>query len=320
MATSLPGATTGRPGHRVLPDRPFDLAALSAMDADVAFAIDEFDLGSAALAPLRPLSGRLLLHGGVLSLRGIQARTGQGSLGGDIALDGRGSVAAWTADLHGEGVQLERWIRQSQAPGRPPYVSGKLNGRAVLAGHGLSAAGILADLNGTLHAELRSGTVSHLAVEMAGLDLAHALGLVIRGDEPLAVRCAVADLQASAGVLRSTAIVLDTAASAIWIEGSLSLADETLDLRGVVSPKSFSPLTLRTPLRLRGSFAAPEMMFDRGLLAGTLASSVLLALLNPFAALALLVDAGDEVAARNAATRCQALARQGRVVVARGAR
>jgi uncharacterized protein involved in outer membrane biogenesis len=218
--------------------------------------------------------------------------------------------------LHGQGVHLERWIRQPRAPGKPPYVSGELNGHAVLTGRGLSAAGILAGLNGTLRAELREGAVSHLAVVMAGLDLAHALGLLIRGDDRLAVRCAIAELQAADGVLRSTAMVLDTAASAIWIEGSLSLADETLDLRAVVNPKAFSPLTLRTPLRLRGGFDAPELLFERGPLAGKLASSALLALLNPFAALAPLVDPGDGAAANRAAARCQALARQGRLAVA----
>jgi uncharacterized protein involved in outer membrane biogenesis len=286
------------------------------MDADIAVNIDEFDLGSGRIEPLRPLSGHLLLQGGVLSLKGIHARTGQGSLAGDLALDGRGSVAAWTADLQWDGVHLESWIRQSRPPGQPPYVSGALNGRAVVAGRGLSAAGILSGLNGSLRADLRDGTVSHLAIEMAGLDLAHALGLVIGGDNQLSVRCGVADLQASAGVLRTKTVVLDTAASAISVEGSLSLLDETLDLRAVVSPKAFSPLTLRTPLRLRGSFAAPQLLYDPGLLAGKLASSVLLALLNPIAALVPLFDAGDDAAAGKAAARCRALVRPGPIAVA----
>jgi hypothetical protein len=85
------------------------------------------------------------------------------------------------------------------------------------------------------------------------------------------------------------------------------MADESLDLRAVVSPKDFSPLTLRTPLRVRGRFAAPEVSLEKGPMAAKLAGALLLALLNPLAGLIPLVDTGDAQAAARSAAGCRGL-------------
>jgi hypothetical protein len=103
-------------------------------------------------------------------------------------------------------------------------------------------------------------------------------------------------------------MVLDTRDSVIWIDGSLSMASEAIDLRAVVSPKDFSPLTLRTPLRVRGSFAAPEVSLDKTPIARKLAAALLLALLNPLAALIPFIDPGDgTTTTTRTADACQSL-------------
>ncbi len=292
---------------KVLPSRPFDLAALRVMDANVLIALQTLDLNTPLLEPLRPLRAHLQLQGGVLTVRNIDTRTALGQLRGELGLDGRTDLALWTTDLRWSGLRLERWIHQARATGLPPYVSGQLHGRVVLAGQGRSTADILGTLKGSVRADLRGGAVSHLAVEVAGLDLAQSLGVLLRGDRALAVPCAVADLVALHGVLRPRVMVLDSSDSTIWFEGSLSLADETLDLRAVVAPKDFSPLALRAPLRVTGSFASPQVSVERGPLARKLAGALLLALVNPLAALIPLVDLGDEAAAAQALAGCQGL-------------
>jgi uncharacterized protein involved in outer membrane biogenesis len=278
---------------RVLPDRDFDLAALRVMDADVAVAIAEVDVGAGLLEPARPVRARLLLQGGVLKLRDIDARLGDGRLRGELQLDGRGPTALMTTRLRWDGVSLDHWIHQHPADGAAPYVSGHLSGSASLTGQGGSTAEILASLNGNARTELRGGSVSHLAVEVAGLDLATSLGLLISGDKRLPIRCAVADLVAVDGVFRPRMMVFDTRASAIWVGGSLSLASETLDLRAVVSPRDFSLVALRTPLLVRGSFAHPVVSIDRGGIGRKLGTAALLALVNPLAALLPLVEVGS---------------------------
>ena len=289
-----------KPNVKVLPSRPFDLQALRAMDANVLIDISDVDLNTRLLEPLRPLRMHLQLVGGVLTLSDLQARTAQGELAGLVRLDGRNTPALWNAKLRWSGVRLEQWIKQVRANGAPPWVSGRLNGTAQLQGQGKSTAEILASLKGSVRSELLGGTVSHLAVEAAGLDVAQGLGILFKGDDALPVQCGVADLAVDAGSFKPRLMVVDTTDSSVWVDGSLSLASEALDLRLVVYPKDFSPLALRTPLRVKGSFAKPEISLEKAPLARKLGASVLLGLLNPLAALIPLIDVGDAKAAADA--------------------
>jgi AsmA family protein len=286
-----------KPTGKVLPSRPFDLKALRAMDANVLIDISDVDLNTNLLEPLRPLRAHLQLVAGVLTLSDVEARTAQGELRGLVRLDGRNTPALWNANLRWNDVRLERWIKQVRANAAPPWVSGRLNGHAVVQGQGRSTSEILATLKGKVRTELRGGTVSHLAVEAAGLDVAQGLGMLFKGDDSLPVQCGVADLVVEAGRFKPRVMVLDTKDSAVWVDGSLSLATETLDLRAVVLPKDFSPLALRTPLLVEGSFAKPEVTVEKAPLARKLGLSVLLGLLNPLAALIPLIDPGDAQAA-----------------------
>ncbi|WP_334119251.1 AsmA family protein [Limnobacter sp.] len=277
---------------RVLPDKPFDLPSLRAMDADVQIDIDNLDLGSEILKPLRPLRAHLGLTGGVLRISDIEAKTAQGQLAGIVQLDGREDIALWEVDLGWAGVQLEQWLKLTRPSNQPPYVTGRMNGAAKLKGKGRSTAEILGSLAGSVRTEVSNGTMSHLIIEAAGLDAAEALGVWFRGDDVLEMKCAFADLQASNGVLRPRAFVIDTPDSALWVNGTISMKTEALDLRVVVTPKDFSPVSLRTPLLVTGTMGSPKVSVQKGPLAGKLAGAALLALLNPLAALIPLLDAG----------------------------
>ena len=295
---------------RMLPDREFDLPALRAMNANVLIAIDTVDLGSGLLEPLKPFRTHLVLADGVLSLRDIEARTGQGRLNGLVQLDGRNAQALWTTDVRWADVRLESWIHQARANNAPPYATGNLSGQARLAGQGKSTAAILGSLRGGVRMNLANGTISHLAVEAAGIDIAQGLGMLIKGDDSLKIQCTVADLVAEQGLLRPRALVLDTVDSTLWVDGSLSLATEVIDLRVVVAPKDFSPLALRTPIHLRGSFSDPSVSLEKGKLGAKLGASALLALVNPLAALIPLLDFGSGDDAKRGADECQALSRR----------
>jgi len=310
VSKPLPKSTKGR--GMVLPDRPFDLAALRAMDANVLIDIAEVDLNSKILQPLRPLNAHLQLAGGVLTLTDIEARTAQGRLNGGWSLDGRGSQALWNADLRWDGVRLEKWIRQTRTGNAPPYVTGSLSGKTTLKGQGRSTAEILASLKGQLRADLREGTVSHLLIEAGGLDIAQGLGLLVKGDDVLPVQCAAADLTVDGGLFRPRVMVIDTSDSTVWVDGSLSLATEAIDLRMVVVPKDFSPLTLRTPVLVRGTFSEPKISVEKGPLGRKLGSAFLLGLLNPLAALIPFIDTGGSTAANKGSAGCAGLVQRGK--------
>jgi len=208
------------------------------------------------------------------------------------------------------GVRLESWIHQARADNAPPYATGKLSGQARVAGQGKSTASILGSLRGGVRMQLVDGTISHLAVEAAGLDIAQGLGVLVKGDDALPVQCSVVDLVADQGLLKPRVLVLDTRDSTLWIDGSLSLASETMDLRVVTTPKDFSPLALRTPVRLRGSFASPAVSVEKGPLGARVGASVLLGLLNPLAALLPLMDVGNSDDAKRGADACRALSQR----------
>lgn len=289
-----PGAAPVTPGPRVLPDKEFDLPSLRAMDANVLMAFDRVELGSLFATPLSPLKTHLTLHGGKLRLDDLVARTADGNLRGNVTLDGTGQVALWTTDLRWNEVRLERWIKQERRGDAPPYVSGRLVGRAQLHGEGKSTAQILASLDGSVRTSVRGGKVSHMAIEAAGIDVAELLGVLIKGDRDLTIQCALVDLKADNGVLTPRTMVVETKDSNIWVDGKLSLRDESLDLRAVVSPNDFSLLTLRTPVRVRGTFSKPDISLEKAPLARKAALAVLLGLVNPVAALIPLVDPGSD--------------------------
>ena len=293
VGAPVAGVAPAPKAGRLIPDREFDLPSLRAMDANVLVDIVQVDLGTAFGEPLKPLRTHLRLTDGVLVLDDLDARSAQGRLRGRIELDGRPAQPLWHAQLRWGDVALERWIRQARAAGQPPYVTGRLAGRADVRGQGRSTAQMLSTLDGQFLLRLRGGTVSHLAIEAAGIDLFESLGLLIKGDDALPVSCAVGQWVAQNGTVRPRVMVVDTRDSTVWIDGSVSLAQERLDLKATVAPKDFSPLTLRTPLNVRGSFADPQVSLQKGPLLRKLATTGLLAALAPVAAVIPLVDPGS---------------------------
>ncbi len=277
---------------RVLPAREFDLPSLRAMNADVRLAFDKLDLGTPRLEPLTPLRAHLVLQDGVLKINDIDARTASGSVSGKVSLDGRESLALWQADIGWKGIRLEQWLNLKRSGSQPPYLSGSLEGRARLQGRGRSTAQILAAMDGDFTTRVHNGSVSHLIVEGAGIDLAQAVGVWFKGDEPLRMSCALVDLKIKDGIARPQAMVIDTVDSVIWVDGSISLADESLSLKAVTSPKDFSPLSLRTPVLVGGTLGSPAISLAPEPLAGKAIAAGLLSLLNPLAALLPLMDLG----------------------------
>jgi uncharacterized protein involved in outer membrane biogenesis len=290
---------------RVIPDKRFDLPSLRAMNANVVVDIGTFDPGTDIIEPLHPARAHLLLADGVLTIADFVGVTAQGRMEGYVQLDARrDDTALWTADLRLLGVNLAQWLRLKRSGNAPPYLSGKLDALVKVKGSGRSSAEILGTLAGDLRMHMREAAVSHLAVEAGGIDIAQALGMLVKGDDALPIMCNVADLDIEQGVATPKVFVVNTRDSTIWIDGSVSLRDETLDLRAVVSPKDFSPMSLRTPIHVKGTFAQPRVTLEVGKLAGKAGAAGLLALLNPLAALIPFIDPGAQKQAEENDAEC----------------
>jgi uncharacterized protein involved in outer membrane biogenesis len=299
-AKPAPGKPAG--ADRVLPQREFDLPSLARMQADLTLQFKQVDLGTEELEPFAPLNGRLRLQDSRLSVDDLLARNSGGELRGALSLDAKPKAPLWNVDVKWSGIRLERFVKAGQGrdiqdapPSKTGYVGGVLSGGAKLQGRGRSTADMFASLDGSTQWWVREGSMSRLLLEVAGIDIAEGLGLVIGGDESLPVQCAVAKTTVDDGRVSIDVGVIDTPDTTIVVSGAVALGTEQLDLRLAASPKDFSPLALRSPVRIAGTFAEPDVGLETGALAArALAGVALGALITPLAGLLALVDLGDE--------------------------
>ena len=329
IGAATPAQPVPRVAGKVLPQRRFDLPSLRAMSAEVQVAIDRFEFGGAALEPMTALRTQLVLERGVLRLDDLQAQVAGGRLAGATRYDGNQQPPRWDADLRFAGVDVAGWVRAVQspearkakgataAPARTlrnerrtaraqaeagtvqpvlAYLTGVLASEVQVHGSGRSTGEILGTLQGRAQATLRDGTMSHLVTELLGLDVAETLGVMVRGDRPLTLRCARVDLAIQGGIATPRLAVFDNTDSTIRVNGTISLRDEALDLRAEASPKDFSPFTLRSPVRVTGTLADPKVGIEGSrLVAKAAAAAVLGAVAAPLAALLPFVDRGKKV-------------------------
>lgn len=319
---NVEGKTVSPPAGKVLPDRPLNLPTLNLMDADIAIDLPYVDLGNVFNQPIAPFKAKLNLQQGRLALNDIEATTATGSIAGNFYVDAHameniaqdnlsatavakqyaGKQPIWGANLSWKNIDLEKWVdttneslEENSANQNKHYLTGLLNGSAKLSGEGQSTAKVISTLDGDAKILITKGTISHLAIEFLGLDVAQSLGLIIKGDKALEMQCAVVAVNAKQGVATPTVALFDTPVTALVADGNINMANEELDLRLLAKPKNFSPLTLRSPILVKGTFANPETSIDKGPVAAKLAGSVFLGLLNPLAAILPLIDLGEEV-------------------------
>ncbi len=294
--------------NRVLPDEPFDLPSLAQMNANILVDLSQLDFGTPAIAPMKDLKGHLLLEDSRLTLSNLSARVAGGLLTGSTRLQAKQQPPRWDAALSFAEVDIQRWLRglqKNDAPGRdgaPAYLSGTLNAKVSLTGQGNSVADVLGSGNGQIKLDLVDGKMSQLITEAIGLDAAQALGILISGDVPLILTCARAEALIQDGVVKSRYAVLDNKDSTLHIQGGASLKTESLQLRVVAEPKDFSPLSLRSPLNVTGSFKQPQVSVEAKGLVARVAGALVLGAIAPPAALLAFIDTGEDTQVNPCAT------------------
>lgn len=153
------------------------------------------------------MRGALWWHGERTNVKVVQARIGDSRLSGDFTHD------------HGTTPPSLVGVLPLQRQGRAPLASGMLSGRIVVNGRGRSTAGLLGTLGGHADLALCDGQVSHLGIELAGLDLMEGLAEFISGDESLPISCAQVRQEARDGVLRPAPAIVTTPDSTLWADG-----------------------------------------------------------------------------------------------------
>jgi uncharacterized protein involved in outer membrane biogenesis len=271
----------------VLPDMPFTTDRWSSVDAEVT--LKAKSILRAKELPLENLNTHLSLRDSVLTLDPLDFGAAGGHLSAVISLDGRNNPIKAHAQVKARKILLARLFPTVELS---KSGIGQVNGEFDLAGSGNSVGRMLATSTGKLGLVSAGGEISKLMMEKAGLHLWEILSLKLSGDKLVKLRCAVADFDVKEGIMTPEALIFDTEVTTIVGTGSIDLGQEKLDLALHQKTKNTSPLALRSPIYIRGSFASPDVEVDKGRVALRAAGAVALAIVNPLLTLIPLVDPG----------------------------
>ncbi len=287
QAAPVPAQAATPVRARLLPDQPFKTDRWNSVDAEVKLRAKS--IRRAKELPLENLTTHLSLQDSVLKLDPLKFGLAGGELDAVIALDGRADPMQTKAQVRAKKILLPRLF---------PTLTlnktsvGQVNGQFDLSGSGNSVARMLASAQGKAGLVVSGGEVSKLMMEQAGLHLWEILQLKLSGDRLVKLRCVVADFDIKDGKMQANALVFDTQVTTLIGVGSIDLGQERLDLTFNQKTKKTSPLALRSPIYVRGSFARPEVGVDKLRMAERALGALALGVVNPFLLLIPLIDAG----------------------------
>lgn len=256
----------------LLPDTPYDLGKLRAMDADVRWKAQRINSPS---LPLDDMDAHLKLNAGLLRLEPLNFGVAGGDIRSTIRMDARNDAISTRLQASVRRVQLGRLFPDAKLA---VQASGGIGGEIDLSGRGNSIAAMLGSSDGSVGVGMGRGHVGNLVMELAGLDVAESLKFLFTGDKQIPLRCAFGDFKVDNGVMQSQALAVDTTDTLILGQGTVDLKQEKIDLLLRPRPKDISILALRSPLRIGGTFKDPSFRPDfkalgiRGAIALTLGS------------------------------------------------
>ena len=298
-AAALPNAVAGAPmgpavkarltlaPGKVLPTASLDLARLKVMNADVQYSAAR--ITNVRQLPLDRMSLRVNLKDGVLLLDSMNLGIAGGEMTGRMRINGNSDPALAEVKLDARSIELNKLF-----PGFKITKAsfGKIHGVIDLKGRGNSVARMLAASSGNVAMLMGKGEISNLLLEYVNLNGGEIIKFLVTGDKNAQVRCAAAAFDVNDGMMKTRALLLDTSDAVIYGEGYVSLANESIDLTIRPYPKDKSILSLRSPLKLAGTFAKPKAGVDKAALTGKAGVLLALGAINPLLALAATIETG----------------------------
>ena len=273
---------------KLLPSEPYKLDKLRAMDADVRLKAQRVNT---ITLPIDDMDAHLLINDGVLRLDPLNFGVADGNLRSTIRMDARERTIRTQAKVTARGMTLGKLMPKAKLGNT---AIGKVRADIAVVTHGNSIAMMAAHADGEAEAGMGSGQISKLLMEFASVDLAGILKIKLTHDQQIPIRCAYGDFAVKDGVMTPRALVFDTTEVRLNGTGLIDLEDERLDLTFKAKNKKFSPLSLRAPFYVRGSFKDPNVHPDyvrMGLRAA--AAAVLANVAAPVAGLAATTDLGQ---------------------------
>lgn len=273
----------------VLPDMPFDSDRWDSIDADVK--INAGSIRRPKALPLDKLATRIQMRDKVLTLDPFTVSVADGVISGNIKMDGQKDPIAATTALRVKDLQLKKLfptLKESQAS------SGDINGLIELAGRGDSVGQMLGTANGKVGLYMDGGKISRFMMQLVALDVWGAVRVKLEGDEPIDVRCAIADFTAKDGMLNTNVFVFDTQVVNVAGDGTINLKSEEMNLKLNPEPKDRSLASLNAPLFIKGTFGEPKFAPEWKRVGAKGIGAVVMGLLSPALAVLPLMKEGKD--------------------------
>ncbi len=262
---ALPAAPAGRdpppkasgavPSTRMLSDKklPFDL--LRRVDADLHISLNEVSWHGASY---RAVAGRLSLQDGRLQVDPLQVQAPGGAMQATVLADAAAAVPTMTFGLQAPGIAAGPLLAAFGAPGT---MAGQLDANLQVHGSGDSVRAIAASLDGHLGLAMVDGELDN--AWLAGLLGDSVRGLPVELGGRSAVRCLALRFDAVDGQAAVRAMLLDATRLHLEGEGSVNLADETLDLRLRMLVR-LGGTSVAVPVHLTGPWRTPRPQVAAG--------------------------------------------------------
>jgi hypothetical protein len=279
---------TNDPG-RLFPNAHLQADRVRAMDAKLQFSANSIEAGTVPLSRLRL---KAALKNGVLTVEPFDLEMPQGHLAGLVHLDARQDVPQVRVDLHLRDLQLNQL--KGKTPNAAAPLDGLMQARLIIEGSGDSVRDLMAHANGSLTAVVPQGEIRSAFAELAGIDVAEGIGLLLKKpDDRAAIRCGIARFDLVDGIAHAQTFVIDTQNVVITGGGEVELGTEQLDMTIKGKPKKVRLVRLRTPIKLEGHLLQPKFALEPGhLLKQGAIGAALATVVTPVAALLAFVDPG----------------------------
>lgn len=290
--TSTTPAKPPDPDGRVLPNTRIAIQKLPDLNADLKF--DAARIKSAGGLPIDRVSLGLQLKDGAITIQPLRFHTAQGDI--DLSLYFTPFTKSGPPSLKGRvdvrHIDLHQLLGGPTMPDMVKETGGVVGGFFKLDATGVSLREFLGNMNGDAGLFMENGQVSALLEQLAPIDVLGALGVYVRGDAPVQINCLVSRFDIKKGVATASTLLFDTDNATVVGGGNVNFADETLFLELKPYNKSFTTVSLRTPVEVRGTFAKPAFNVKAGTLIARLGAAVGIGVLFPPAALLPLIDTG----------------------------
>ena len=270
----------------LIPDKMLDLEKLNSMNAKVHVdAAKIIDPGF----PVDRFKVEVGLQDGVLSLKPLTFEVDNGFIAIDLTMNSRVKPVKTDVSAVVKNYPLQRLLGKTG----DNTSWGVIGGRITLHGTGNSMHNIFASSDGEVGLAMGGGELSLFLVELAGIDIAETLGILLSKDKPTPIRCMVADYGITDGKMETRTMVFDTKDTRFNGSGTIDLGREVFDMRIHAKPKDTTPVALRSKLLLTGTFAHPSFGPDtKNMILRGGAAAALGVFLTPLASLIALIDFG----------------------------